>query len=180
MTEEEFRSHNSETARYRSLTVPLCVGNGCDVGSGGDPVVPWAIQIELPEKEYAFYHSGDKRLQPTHAFRGRADELPFMNSVLDFVYSSHLLEDFLDWRPCLREWTRVLKKGGSLIILMPDKVLWEAELKRGRTPNCLHRREGAVGELSAYAKEMGWRVIQDKLTALIPDDYSILFVAKRI
>lgn len=180
MTEEEFRSHNSETARYRSLTVPLCVGNGCDVGSGGDPVVPWAIQIELSEAEYAHYHSGDKRFQPTHAFRGRADELPFMNGVLDFVYSSHLLEDFLDWRPCLREWTRVLKHGGKLIILMPEKNLWAAELARGRTPNCSHRKEPELGELSALAPTLGLRVIKEQLTNLIPDDYSLMFVAAKL
>ena len=180
MTVEEFRSYNSETERYRCLTVPYCVGNGVDVGSGGMPVVPWAIQIELPSNEYAHYHSGDSRSQPMCCYRGYADKLPFRTGTMDFVYSSHLLEDFLNWAPCLIEWVRVLKIGGKLIILIPDKALWEAELKRGRTPNCLHRHEGSVGELSTYAANLGIKVIKDELTDLVEGDYSILFVAEKV
>lgn len=180
MTDKEFRSYHSETERYREITVPYCVGNGVDVGSGGVPVVPWAIQIELPEVEYAWYHSGDARTQPASCFRGHADDLPFKDNTMDFVFSSHLLEDFADWKPCLREWTRVLKQGGKLIILMPDKELWAAELKRGRIPNCSHRHEPVVGELSRYARLMKWKVLRDELTALVPEDYSIIFAAEKL
>lgn len=180
MTPKEFRSYTSEIERYRELVVPWCVGNGCDVGSGGVPAVPWAIQIEFPEKDYAHYHSGDKRAQPPNSFRGFADDLPFKDGALDFLVSSHLLEDFSDWKPCLKEWTRVLRRGGKLIILIPEKSLWEAEMKRGRTPNCSHRHEGTVGELSRYARLMNWKVIKDELTSLVPDDYSIIFVAEKL
>jgi SAM-dependent methyltransferase len=180
MTVEEFRSYNSETERYRCLTVPYCVGNGVDVGSGGMPVVPWAIQIELPSNEYAHYHSGDSRSQPMCCYRGYAEDLPFKDGTLDFVYSSHLLEDFLDWYPCLREWTRVLRKGGKLIILMPDKKLWAEELARGRVPNCSHRHEPTVGELSTYANRLGWKVIKDELTDLVPGDYSLIGLFEKL
>lgn len=180
MTIEQFRSYNSETERYREITVPLCAGNVVDVGSGGTPVVPHAIQIELPVEEYAYYHSGDARKQPASCYRCHATDLPFKDGTIDTLYSSHLLEDFLDWRPCLQEWTRVLKVGGKLIVLMPDKELWAAELKRGRIPNCSHRHEGQVGELSSYAKEMGWLVLKDELTNLVPGDYSIILVAKKL
>jgi ubiquinone/menaquinone biosynthesis C-methylase UbiE len=45
----------------------------------------------------------------------------FNDGVLDFVYSSHLLEDFVDTKSVLREWLRVLKRGGRLIIFCPDE-----------------------------------------------------------
>lgn len=169
----------SETEKYRHLTVPYCAGNGIDVGSGGDPVVRSAIQVELPEADYFKYRSGDVNGVPIQ-WQGSADALPFKDKTLDYVYSSHLLEDFLDWKPLLKEWTRVLKKSGKLIILIPDKALWEAALRRGQLPNCAHKHEGYVGELSTYAKHFGWKVIQDKLTALTPTDYSILFIAERV
>lgn len=180
MTEKEFRAFNTETGRYRHLTAKHCVGNGIDIGSGGDPVVNDAIQIELPLEEYNYYHTADAHPNPASCYRGHADNLPFKDRTLDYVYSSHLLEDFLDWKPYLKEWTRVLRKGGRLIILIPDKKLWEEDLKRGRTPNCSHKHEGYVGELSTYAKEMGWKVEEDKLTAVVPIDYTIIFRATKL
>lgn len=169
----------SETSKYRKLTTKYCVGNGADIGSGGDPIVPNAIQVELPMEEYSKYRSGDVHQSPIQ-WHGSAESLPFKDKTLDFVYSSHLLEDFLHWKPLLLEWTRVLKKGGHLVILIPDKTLWEAALKRGQLPNCAHKHEGYVGELSRYSKLYGWNVIEDRLTALDKNDYTILFVAKRI
>lgn len=179
MTEQEFRSYSTETSRYRSLTAEWCLGNTIDIGSAGDPVVPWAIQIEQPPDKYNRYHVADSHPLPESCWFGDAGDLPFKDGVVDNVYASHILEDALDWTPWLKEWVRVLKRGGNLIILIPEKDLWAAELKRGRTPNCLHKHEGRVGELSTYAERLGVEVIQDKLTALCEIDYSILFIARK-
>lgn len=170
----------TESAKYRSLTVPYCRGNGVDIGCGGEPVVPWAIAMDLPADQYATYHSGntpDRQIQ----FGGDARDLPFKDGKLDWVYSSHLLEDFLEWDPILREWVRVLKPGGNLVILVPDKALWKAALDRGQPPNCAHQHESFAGELSGYAQRIGGLVpVEDRLTELFPNDYSILFVAKKL
>jgi SAM-dependent methyltransferase len=169
----------SETAKYRKFTVKHCQGNGVDIGSGGDPVVPSAIQVELPPEEYFKYRSGDVHGMPIQ-WHGSATELPFKDKTLDYVYSSHLLEDFLLWRPVLKEWTRVLKVGGKIIILVPDKELWAAALRKGQLPNCAHKHESYVGELTKEAKHFGWKVIEDRLTKLTPEDYTILFVGQRL
>jgi SAM-dependent methyltransferase len=170
----------SETSKYLQFTTKYCVGNGVDIGSGGAPVVPSAIQVELPLDQYIKYRSGDVYGAPIQ-WHGSAEQLPFKDKTLDYVYSSHLLEDFLHWKPVLIEWVRVLKKGGHLVILVPDKKLWEAALKRGQPPNCAHQHESYVGEISTrYAKFLGLKVIEDRLTALTPQDYSILFVGQRI
>lgn len=151
-----------------------------DIGCGGEPVVPWAIALDLPSDQYGVYHSGnapERQIQ----FGGDARSLPFKDGVLDFSFSSHLLEDFFDWDPILREWCRVLKRGGRLIILVPDKALWKAALDRGQPPNCAHQHESHVGELSEYARVMGGlRVIEDRLTNLFDGDYTILFVAEKL
>ena len=168
----------SETAKYRHLTVPYCVGNGVDLGSQGNPVVPWAISVDLPESEFSTYNAGNHPEHSVH-WRGDALKLPFKDGTLDFVYSSHLLEDFADWTPALTEWIRVLKKGGKLIILMPDRERWAEALRRGQPPNCAHRKEGEVGALTA-ATRRAVRVIEDRLTNLTPEDYSILFVGERL
>lgn len=169
----------TESAKYRHLTVPYCKGNGVDIGCGSDTVVPWAIAMDLPADQYAKYHSGltpDRVIQ----FGGDARDLPFKDKTLDWVYSSHLLEDFLDWEPVLSEWTRVLKPGGRLIIIIPDKALFKAAVDRGQPPNCAHQHEGYVGELTDYARRIGGlRVIEDRLTNLFAGDCSIMFVAER-
>lgn len=169
----------SETAKQRHLTEGYCTGNGCDVGSGGDPVVPWAISIEQPEDKYQRYTSGTGK--PNVQWRGDGRELPFKDATLDFVYSSHLLEDFEYWGPVLREWVRVLKVGGHLVILIPDKELFRESVASGRnSPNCAHKHEGFVGEISTYADNLGLRVIEDQLCNSEPFDYNILFVAVKL
>ena len=110
---------------------------------------------------------------------GHADSLPFVSNSLDFVYSSHLLEDFLTWMPILKEWVRTLKVGGYLVILVPDKELWAAALAKGQPPNCAHKHESEVGELTSYAPELNVEVLKDELTAQFDGDYSVLFVARK-
>lgn len=166
----------SETSKYRHLTVPYCVGLGVDIASQGDAVTPTAISFDLPPDEFAHYCSGHPAKGIIH-LRGHAEKLPFDNDCLDYVYSSHLLEDYADWWPCLIEWTRVLKPGGTLIILVPDSKLWNEAITKGQPPNCSHKHEARIGELSEYAPQLGLVVVQDALTALTPEDYSILFIA---
>lgn len=176
---EDYKNMLSETAKYRHLTTPYCKGAGVDIASQGDPVVPWAMSFDLPEKEFMEYSGGNKPKGVIH-LRGFADNLPFDECSLDFVYSSHLLEDYLDWLPVLNEWVSVLKFGGYLIVLVPDKDLWAAALARGQAPNCSHKHESHAGELSTYAKKLGLKVIDDRLTNCFPGDYTVMFIAKKI
>lgn len=169
----------SETSKYRHLVAQYCVGNGIDVGSSGDPVVPTAIQIDLPLGEA---YSPDLGGQHPVQLRGDGTKLHwFRDMVFDYVFSSHLLEDFVNWEPVVREWSRVLKRGGHLIILMPDKERWQAALGRGQPPNLAHKHEGRPGELSALiAKIGGYDVILDGYcTPDDPTDYGLVFVARK-
>lgn len=179
-TPAEFASFTSETAKYRHLTAPYCTGCGVDIASQGVAVVPWAISFDLPEFEFLHYSNGQPPKGPIH-LRGRATDLPFEDESLDFVYCSHLLEDYADYLPALTEWNRCVRIGGYIIILVPDKKLWAEALARGQAPNCSHRNEPEPGYISEiYAKYFGhFEIICDKLTAVTPEDYTIMFLAKR-
>lgn len=171
----------SETAKHRDRTVQYCQGNGIDVGSQNDPVVPWAISLDLPHDEYVVYTSGQA---PENSIQWRGDgrDLPFKDGTLDFVYSSHMIEDFLNWEPILREWTRVLKLGGRLIIMLPDKVRWNEAIRNGQPPNCAHKHESFAGELTNHAElyKLPLKILLDELTNQTPQDYNILFVAEKL
>ena len=83
-----------------------CKGTGLDIGHGGDPVVPEVRGWDLED--------GDAQY-----LRG----VP--NESFDFVYSSHTLEHMADPRIALENWWRVLKRGGYLILYVPDCELYE-------------------------------------------------------
>ncbi len=49
------------------------------------------------------------------------DDLPFKDSTLDFVFTSHVLEHFFDPIKALEEWYRVTKKDGYIFMIIPHK-----------------------------------------------------------
>ena len=170
---------NSETAKYRHLTAQYCQGSGVDIGSSGDPVVPHAIQIDL-EKPYCPL-IGDG---PIH-LRGDGTVLKwFAAESLDFVYSSHLIEDFYpaQWKAIFPEWSRVLKKGGYMVILAPEKERWRKAIEAGQPPNEAHCHEPQSAELSycfgLWYQSLGlYDIIMDECPD--PNDYGIVFVARK-
>jgi predicted SAM-dependent methyltransferase len=108
----------SETSKCRARLAPHCTGCGVDLGPGGDPITPHAIRVDLPQP---YSHVGTLPVQ----LSGKAENLYwFRDGVLDFVYSSHLLEDYPDTEAVLREWLRVLKPLGNLIIFCPDEQVY--------------------------------------------------------
>lgn len=151
------------------------------MGSGGDPVVPWAIQVDLPEDAFNNYGHVNEITHPIQ-WRGNCRDLPFKDGVLDWVYSSHLVEDFEDWPVVLAEFVRVLKHGGNLIIMVPDRERFRARVAAGQGDNLAHKHEFRVGELTEWAHSRGdLRVMFDQLTLTTGlDDYNILFVAKKV
>ena len=123
----------SETSKARSSLAKFCVGDGIDIGFGGDPIVKTAICIDLPER-YARYKE-----HPQH-IHGDAKRLKwFSDNSLDYVYSSHVLEDFKDTDSVLTEWLRVLRPGGKLILYLPDEQTYRAYCRsQGKPPNDHH------------------------------------------
>src|SRR5215475_12871263 len=100
----------SETSAAADILAPYCEGMGLDLGFGGLPIKDSAITVDL-KPPYDWLKS------PQH-LTGDARRLYwFQDGVLDYVYSSHLLEDFppRDTLGIVREWLRVLKVEGRLI-----------------------------------------------------------------
>lgn len=164
----------SETSKFRDQVLQYCVGNGLDLGSAGDPVVPTAIQVELPDN----YCPLLANTYPPQ-LRGDACWLYWFNDgVMDFVFSSHLIEDLTpdQQKAALKEWGRVLKSEGYLVILAPERDRWQKALAAGQPPNLAHQHELSVGELRTMLEPNEWEIVEDRL---IGDTYSLLFVAKK-
>jgi SAM-dependent methyltransferase len=107
--------------------------------------------------------------------------LPVETGSLGYVISSHLLEDALVWEHILTEWTRVLRHGGHLIIIVPERDRWLKALARGQAPNMAHVHEARIGELSSHAGTLGLAVIRDQFAKPDdPTDYSIIFIGRKL
>lgn len=93
-----------------------CTGNGIDVCCGHTPA-PGAVGIDVVPggEEYAPDHLSQALLCYDCL------DLPFKDEVLDFVFCSHGLEHVPDVEAALREWARVLKPGGYLCCVTPDR-----------------------------------------------------------
>ncbi|MFA6597385.1 MAG: class I SAM-dependent methyltransferase [Ignavibacteriaceae bacterium] len=83
-----------------------CMGRGLDIGFGGDLITPSA-------QGYDFEH-GDAQLLSN-----------VRNESYDFVYSSHTLEHLENVETALKNWFRVVKKNGYLILYIPHRDLYE-------------------------------------------------------
>jgi SAM-dependent methyltransferase len=89
---------------------------GTEIGAGQSPIpnlVPPPIYVDC------FKEFGQ---QPCHAdFYGHATALPFHDNSLDYVASSHVLEHVANPVAALAEWYRVLRPGGIIYLVVPDR-----------------------------------------------------------
>lgn len=114
--------YQSETSKHRDILESYCTGCGIDIGFGGDPITESAIRMDFPQP---YANTGTATVQ----LGGDSRILKwFRDDVLDYVYSSHVLEDFDEQQTVsvLAEWLRVVRVGGYLVLLLPDQARYVA------------------------------------------------------
>jgi predicted SAM-dependent methyltransferase len=116
--------------------------------------------------------------------RGDCKSLPFIcDNALDYIYSSHLLEDFSygDLIPLINEWRRCLKPGGLLIINCPDQQKFLAHCAAtGQGTNPYHKEpDFSIVNFKSrvLANTGGWEIVFEDSAF---QEYSWLLVAKKI
>jgi SAM-dependent methyltransferase len=105
---------------------PDLPGRGVEIGAHGRPIPgiqPWYVDRF---REFA----AEKCLADVLSDGG---VLPFRDSSLDYVASSHLLEHLSDPAGAIVEWYRVVKPGGIIYMIVPDHRL-TFDRPRKRTP----------------------------------------------
>lgn len=164
----------SETSKCRARLAPFCTGYGVDLGFGGDPITPHAIRVDFPRP---YTEVGNN---PVQLGGDAANLVWFRDGTLDFVFSSHLLEDFDDTAAPLREWLRVLKPGGRLIIFCPDEARYRVHCERTgqfHNPNHKHAHFSLDYVKGLLAQIGGTRVIHE---APVVDIYSWDLVVEKL
>jgi SAM-dependent methyltransferase len=78
-----------------------------DVGCGSHKTISEAFGVDV---------------MPVTDLQASLDDLPFENDSVDVIISRHSLEHVLDPIKALREWYRVLRKDGRVVIVLPDEA----------------------------------------------------------
>jgi SAM-dependent methyltransferase len=99
-----------------------CQGKGIDIGCGKDILTAPNVQ------------GWDKSDGDAQTMAGVGD------NEYDYVYSSHCLEHVEDAKIALRNWWRILKPGGYLILLLPHRDLYEKKKELPSRYNHTHLR----------------------------------------
>lgn len=105
-----------ETPTVRPYVLRYCQGRGVDVGCGEEKIDPEAIGLDLPTT-----YGDDGGPQTAADVLTRWEDWKCRAGSLDYVYSSHLLEDYADPGAVLGRWLKWLKPGGHLVLCLPDE-----------------------------------------------------------
>lgn len=91
------------------------VGSGIDIGGKPDPLALYEEFFPLIKNVYTWdLDDGDAK-----------DMLSIKDSTFDFVHSSHCLEHLTDPSLGLKNWIRITKPGGHIIVTVPDEDMYE-------------------------------------------------------
>jgi SAM-dependent methyltransferase len=91
---------------------------------GGAAHNPFHVNAKnvAPQSEFAFYAAEQARLgnDPLPIdIDAYADDLPLEDNSVDFVLSSHVVEHIARLITTFREWKRVVKPGGYIVMIVP-------------------------------------------------------------
>lgn len=103
------------------------LGKGCEIGYAGYlpgvvPILDGCTGYDLNTPGYNGSH------------------IPVSDNFYNYLYSSHCLEHISDYKSALKEWFRVVKPGGYLIIVVPHRDLYEKRLALPSRFNGDHKR----------------------------------------
>ncbi len=92
-----------------------CRGLGFDIGCGSNRLSPTVLTTD-------WYPHDEADLIWNCVHEGGRYPFPFRENRFDFIFASHVLEDFapdeIQW--VFDEWLRMIKLNGYLVILVPD------------------------------------------------------------
>ena len=168
--------YQSETSKVRSLVIGYCTGKGCDIGFGGDKIKKTDCDGIDYAQPYAF--TGKDRVDI--ACDVMNEEIPVPDNTYDYVYTSHLIEDFVDTRAGLVKFIRILRSGGNLILVFPDQKKYEAHCIRTGQPLNPHHVHAEMGLEFMLARlgEIGAISFEILLKSDREIDYNVILAVK--
>ncbi len=92
-----------------------------ELGCGGQKTVPHALGVDRIPKGEKIPHLDTVSVADVVSDADKP--LPFGDMSKDTIIARHILEHLLDTVSTLKEWNRILKMGGRMIIAVPDEAV---------------------------------------------------------
>lgn len=117
----------------RRVLFSRCRGKGVELGPGPNPHILRSDQTDIlyveqksPDEWVSLYGDHYKMdfnpaLAPFYVV-GEAHTIPVPPGSLDFIYSSHVFEHLVNPLGHLEIWSRLLRKGGEVLMVVPDYI----------------------------------------------------------
>lgn len=167
----------NECAKIKWEIVRWTRGRGLDLGCGPGKTYPHFIGVDNCV-DSALYNIP---IKPDVTVNTAAELDVFASQSMDFVLSSHLLEHFeYEHVPeVLKEWTRVIKHNGFLVLYLPDEEEYPKVGEHGANPD--HKwnvnYDRVVEAMSDIPR--GWDLVDFQKRSQ-GTEYSLFFVFKML
>lgn len=124
----------NEAQKVRYDIVPFTRGRGVDLGCGPVKAYPHMVGVDSCKDTALF----GIEIKPDLLVDDCSSLAGIDDGYCDFAFSSHLLEHIPDYRGALREWWRIIKEGGYLVLYLPHRDLYPNIGQPGANPDHKH------------------------------------------
>ena len=143
-----------EADKVKYDVVEYTRGYVLDIGCGPWKAFPYMIGVDNYDEWHDLNWNPDVRADAS-------DLRMFATEGVDGVFSSHLLEHIKDTRKVLKEWWRVIKPGGYLVLYLPHKDFYPRMGEEGSNPDHVH--DFHPNDIIAQMKKIGgWDLLVDE------------------
>lgn len=161
-----------ESGKIRWETVQYTRGRGLDLGCGPNKLWPHVIGVDSYQDTQLF----GIQMKPDVVSDCTKLEV-FGSASMDFVYSSHLLEHVKDPAATLKEWWRLVKPAGFLILYLPHKEHYPNIGTEGANPD--HKSDFMPQDIVDIMIDVGgWDLVRNEDRAA-DREYSFFQVFKK-
>lgn len=164
----------NEASKVRWDIVEYTRGHGLDLGCGPSKAFPHFTGVDNLADVELF----GIKIEPDVVVDSCEQLTGFDDESQDFVFSSHLLEHIEDYAGALREWWRVIKPGGHLVLYLPHKDLYPNCGTEGANPDHKHDFTQRDIERAMQFVEGGWSLLVNEFRDQ-GTEYSFLQVWKK-
>lgn len=146
-----------ESRKIRWEIVPYTRGKVLDLGCGSEKAFKHFVGVDNKhhEREAMMTVNCDVVVETCSDLR------QFGSQSWDAVFSSHLLEHIEDYKSALREWWRVIKRGGYLVLYLPHKSFYPNIGEEWA--NADHKHDFVPDDIVKAMQEIGgWDLVENQ------------------
>lgn len=165
----------NETGKITWELVRWTRGKGLDIGCGPHKGFPHFIGVD---NGFDIANFGIQ-FKPDVWIDDATDLRLFASDQYDFVYSSHVLEHipFENVVKALKEWLRVIKPNGYLVMYLPDETLYPKVGEKGANPD--HKWNVSYDKVVDLMRKAGHWDLVDWQRRDQGSEYSLFFVFQK-